>query len=555
MSEGFTQTGLPCVDQEGCGSSDALAINHDGWGTCFSCNKRFPPSKIGGDYTPPEGGNMKKSIPLIPMADIRHAPLKARGITEDTTQFWKYGVATHNGETVQVATYYDENKRPVAQKLRTKDKKFKILGDINKVTLYGQHLWKGGGKKVVVVEGEIDALSLSQVQNLKWPVVSIPTGAAGGKKFVSKAIGWLDSFEEIIFMFDQDEPGLEAASKCAQLLPYGKAKIARMELKDANEMLQAGKVKELLDAIFQAKEYTPESVSSVGDLMDLALMKPEMGLSFPWPSLTELTYGINTKHAYYLGAGTGIGKTNWSSELQAWLVKEHKVPIGVFHLEEAPGRTVKGIAGKNVGIPFHKPDVDFKQEQLIDAVNQIDGKVFVYRHDLAGTTWDEVKPAIIHMVEGQGVKHIFLDNLTVLVAHLSATEANEAINKISKDIAHMIQKHDFALFGFSHLNPPKTGAPHERGGKVTENQFTGSRGLMRFGQYMFGIERNKDPEISEEERNTSYFVMLKDRDFGNVGRFPILYDKETDAYREPPPGWVAAFDDEDDAPTFDNNDF
>ena len=61
-----------------------------------------------------------------------------------------YKVAQDNNEPVQVATYYDE-KRPVFQKLRYKDKQFKTLGDINQATLYGQNLWNGGGKIYVFV--------------------------------------------------------------------------------------------------------------------------------------------------------------------------------------------------------------------------------------------------------------------------------------------------------------------------------------------------------------------------------------------------------------------
>ena len=49
---------------------------------------------------------------------------------------------------------------------------------------------------------------------------------------------------------------------------------------------------------------------------------------------------------------------------------------------------------------------------------------------------------------------------------------------------------------------------------------------MRFGQYILGLERNKDPDLPENERNTSKMVLLKDRDYGNVGYANLFYDKD-----------------------------
>ena len=58
---------------------------------------------------------------------------------------------------------------------------------------------------------------------------------------------------------------------------------------------------------------------------------------------------------------------------------------------------------------------------------------------------------------------------------------------------------------------------------------------MRFGNYMLGIERNLDPELPPAERNLSTMVLLKDREYGNVGQFYVRYYPETDRYVEPDP--------------------
>ena len=522
-----------------CGSSDNVARYADGGEHCFTidCTHHVFPSTTTarGDTSPvPSQSTGKKTLGLCPPSDMEVLPLIPRGIDEITCKKWGYKIGTYKGQRVHVANFYNESGTVVAQKLRFRDKSFLIVGDIKKaLPLYGQWLWRSGGKKVIITEGEIDALTVSQLQNNKWPVVSIQNGSSGASKCCAKAMDWLSLFEEVVFLFDNDEPGRAAAVQCAALFPAGVAKIATLPLKDANEMLLAGQGAEVIDAVWSARVYTPEAVASVMDLIDEATAMPERGIDWPWPTLTDLTYGIHSKKAYYLGAGVGVGKTNWAKELQSYLVNVHQLPVGVFMLEEALGRTLKGIAGKFAGIPFHKPDAVFTQEQLRTAIENLDGKVSLFRHDKVGTDWVTIKSAIIYMVEGQGIKHIFLDNLTVMVAHLDPAEGNAEINKIAKEIAHLTHKHDFTIFGFSHLNPPAAGADHEHGGKVHERQFTGSRGLMRFGQYILGIERNKDPELPIAERNRSQLVLLKDRDYGNVGRFPIDYNPDTDQYLEP----------------------
>ena len=82
-----------------------------------------------------------------------------------------------------------------------KDKRFIWLGDTDKITLFGQNLWRDGGKMVIVTEGEIDALSVSAVQQNKWPVVSVPSGATSAKKFIKKELQYLSKFSSIILMF------------------------------------------------------------------------------------------------------------------------------------------------------------------------------------------------------------------------------------------------------------------------------------------------------------------------------------------------------------------
>jgi twinkle protein len=457
------------------------------------------------------------------------APLGKRKITEETCRKWRYLVGEHKGTPCQIANYCDETGRVVAQKIRFPDKSFTWTGDPTKSGLYGQHLWRDGGKMVVVTEGEIDALSVSQLQENKWPVVSIPNGAAAAARDLGKSVEWLEKFESVVLMFDNDEPGQTAAIECASLLTPGKAKIAKLPLKDANDMLVAGRGREVIEAMWGAKAYRPDGIIGMDDVITQALKPVEWGVSWPWETLTRLTYGIRTKEIYCLGAGVGSGKTDVFTQIISHFITTHKEQVGVIYLEQAPPETAKRIAGKIAKKPFHVPDGGWTPEELSSSLHQLNGRVHFYNH-FGSTDWNVIKGLIRYMALGLGIKRIFIDHLTALTAH--AEDERRELDAIMADLGALCQNLDVSIFVISHLATPE-GKPHEEGGRVMAKHFRGSRSIMQWSNFMFGLERNQQSE-DEIKRRTTIFRVLKDR---NTGRgsgktLALLYDEQTGMLEE-----------------------
>jgi twinkle protein len=298
-----------CRKAGGDNSGDNLARYDDGGAYCFACG--YNERGEGEQHTAAAPSSPKKAGKLV---DYEYRSLIKRGIDEDTCKKFRYGIGEMRGVTVHVANYTDSEGKVVAQKIRDAKKNFMFAGEPKKAQLFGQHLWREGGKMLVITEGEIDALSVSQLQQNKWPVVSVPNGAQGAAKTIAQQSEWLESYEKVIFMFDMDEPGREAARECAALLSPGKAFIASLPLKDANECLMKGKGAAVISAIWDAKAYRPDGVISISEVADKAAQDIEVGRAWPWQSLTDRTYGRRYGELYGFGGGTGCGKSNRDRE-------------------------------------------------------------------------------------------------------------------------------------------------------------------------------------------------------------------------------------------------
>lgn len=518
-----------CIGHEACpscGSRDNLARYSDGHGYCFGCQHYEH-----GTTTTPATPRKKTMSSNLVSGDVR--ALVKRGITEETCKHWNYQcgeIETFGPDggkrPVQIANYCDDTGAVIAQKIRDAGKNFMFLGEPKKVGLYGQWLWRDGGKKLVITEGEIDALSVSQLQGNKWPVVSVPNGAAGAAKSIAKQIEWVEKFDTVVFMFDDDEPGRAAAQECAAMLTPGKSRIARINgFKDANEALVAGQGPRVITAMWDAKEYRPDGVVDVLSLIDEATKPIALGVPWPWKELTEKTYGIRRREVYGFGAGTGVGKSDLFKEVMLHLIQlGHKV--GCVALEEHPAHTLKVLAGKSVSKRLHLPGVTVPEAEVRAAVTSLNDKVYFYNH-FGAAAWDTIKDKIKYMVKALGCRDIFLDHLTALAAAIDEDE-RKAIDAIMADLSSLAQQLDCTIYYISHLTTPE-GKSHEEGGRVLEKHFRGSRSIAYWSHFLFALERDK-----QDTDGVTCFRVLKDRYTGDASglRFGLAYDRETGRYVE-----------------------
>lgn len=528
-----------------CGSSDANAVYANGNTHCFSCNKTVfnngKEASMQDSTTDDEVSDLETWSPDFQSAreatgqllSLEHKPLDKRRINLETVEKFNYGYA--NGK--QVATYYDEAGNPVAQKLRSKDKSFSWIGEPKKAMLFGQNLWTPHPKKrIVITEGEIDALSVSQVQENKWAVVSVPNGAAAAERDVRKHLEWLSGFKEVVICFDNDEAGRTAARAVAQLLPPNKAYIANFPLKDANEMLQAGRVAEIISCLWDAKKYKPDGILSGSEIIDrLNETKPDTSYAFPeWLADTNAkTKGIRLGELDVFTSGTGSGKTTLIKQLQMHYYHITDLNQGLIHLEEPLSDTANGLIGIDLKQRLHmnevsKEVIDGKAKEIFLAQDDQGFNRFNLYDAFGSVAEDELYNKIRFMVNGLGCKIIWLDHLSILVSSLGQDgDERRAIDSIMHNLKSLTQELKCYIGLIVHLNNATQGKTFEEGAIPNLNNLRGSGGIKQLSNTVYAFSRNQQAE-TELERNTSLITVLKCRYTGETGKSDfVYYNKQT----------------------------
>lgn len=514
-----------------CGSSDACGVFSDGHRYCYSCNTYFRPD---GSVKSEE---VRVSKECIPFEDLEEVSLTKRCIGKDTCSKFKYFSTVYKGKPCQVACYYDDSGNLVGQKLRFPDKSFAVLGSISN-RLYGSQLW-ASGKKIVITEGEIDCLTVSQLQGNKWPVVSIPNGAQAAKKAIESNLEYLENFEEVILMFDMDDPGRKASEECAKILPAGKAYIANLPCKDPNECLSEGKGSEVLQAVWNAKPYRPDGIVSGTDLYEKCVTDIDDlkdSVEYPWVALQNKTKGARHGELYVFTSGSGMGKSTILRELEYYFGVQRGELCGIVALEESTRKTGMELMSIHLNKRLILDPECADESERGKAFNETigNGKFFLYDH-FGSLDSGNLLSKLRFMIVSLGCKRIFLDHISIVVSGMDTDEdggERKAIDKLMTNLRSLVEETGATMFVVSHLKRPEKKG-HEEGAQVSLSQLRGSGAIAQLSDMVIGLERNQQGD----NPNVLTLRVLKNRFCGDTGVSGYLeYDPETGRLKDCPQG-------------------
>lgn len=458
----------------------------------------------------------KQSHKFVNSGEVKE--LAKRCIPEETCQKYRYLVGKYRKKPCHIANYIRDGE-VVAQKIRFPDKSFKFLHNGESPPLYGQNLWSGGGKMVVVTEGEIDCLTVAHLQNNRWPVVSVPNGAQSAARSFKDNLDFLESFQSVIIMFDMDEPGQEAAKECAQLLSLGKAKIADLPKKDPNACLQAGLGGEVVTSIWNAKPYRPDGIVSGADTWDMVSQVLDTpSIPYPWDHFNTKSLGIRTGEIVMVTAGSGIGKSTLCRELAYHLSMEADETVGYIGLEESVGQTARAFMSIHSGIQLHLDPTALSKEKQREVWEECLNHDRIHLYDHWGSVdSDRLLSRMRYMVKAMGCKYIFLDHISIMISGQADGDERRMIDNAMTAFRSFVEEVDCALFIVTHLRKAGNNTKSfEEGGTISLADLRGSGALYQISDMVIGLERNQQAETEAEQSKTKV-RWLKNRFAGATG--------------------------------------
>jgi twinkle protein len=302
-------------------------------------------------------------------------------------------------------------------KFRAKDKDFKLCKDAQLVFYNLDSI--AGRDSVVIVEGEIDCLSL--IEAGITCAVSVPNGASNGTQRLEYLDNCWELFEDkttIIIMTDNDNNGLQLRDELARRL--GKERCLKVVYpdgcKDANEILLKHGKQAVIDCIDKAVEFPIEGIISMHDMYEdvadyymngypkgikIGINEIDDHISFMPGQFTTIT-GI-----------PGSGKSEVTDWFMAQCVINHGWSFAVCSFENQPSSLhVTKIMEKLTGKSFmyrYNHDHRINQEDFARSTAIIDQYFHFININQIEVTLDGILEKAKELVVRKGIKGLLID--------------------------------------------------------------------------------------------------------------------------------------------------
>lgn len=340
---------------------------------------------------------------------------------------------------------FKEKDKTVCQQIRLVSDKSACAtrGSLKKPQFFGQHLFEPTKQwPLIITAGVLDAPSAYQMTDI--PSVSLPNGINSYKKVITENMEWLLGWKEILICVD-NKPDIdqEFVEEMAKMMPPGFTRNIVLPLKDANDMLKAGRTDEFKKSVWNAVRVKPKSIVSFLDILDEICEPPEYGSPWPWKFMDKVTYGRRKREVTMIVADSGIGKTQMAYNIAADCINQE---IACCHMDLERG--FKESSQRSMGIflnkPIHLPGYQgFDKEEIRAKALEIGEKMHLYRAESGNLSIDAILSSMHYLNKAFNVQLFIIDNLLALasylpgngVAHDFCSRAAGRIKQVTNELA------------------------------------------------------------------------------------------------------------------------
>jgi len=403
------------------------------------------------------------------------------------------------------------------------------------------------GEEIVIVEGEVDALSLREIG---ITAVSVPNGApikvsdgavdpTEDRKFgyVWAASEILKATDKVVIAVDRDGPGNALAEELARRI--GKPKCWSVEwpegCKDANDVLLNEGKAALANAIEAAEPWPIAGLYDVEHYAEqvrtLYQQGEGRGLSTGYECVDEL---FTIKPLVYVITGVpSMGKSEFLDQILFNLSQKYDWRHAVCSFENPPHMHISKLLEKTLGKPFHAgPTPRMSEEEMERGIEWIsDHFLFMEQSDGTSASISDILDRGSAAVQRMGVRSLTIDPYNYLDMNIGSKSETNLISEMLTKVRNWSAAHDCAVFFVAH--PAKLYRQAD-GSYPVPRGYDISSSASWYSKADVGISINRNSDNGKVE---IYCWKVRFKHLGKQGMCELNYDRVTGTYEEEKTDW------------------
>jgi hypothetical protein len=420
--------------------------------------------------------------------------MKSRGISEAITR--KYEITVQkDDENILVFPFKDENSNLQFIKYRNinPDRKgSKEWCEANcKPILFGMNHCNLDNKTLVITEGQIDSLSLSEcgIEN----AVSVPNGALGFT-WVPYCWEWMNKFETLIVFGDFENGSMTLLEDLKKRFKGSIKAVCEKDYlgcKDANQLLKKHGKRAVINAVHKAELIPIARVKQLADVkaVDIySLPKITSGIK----EIDKLLGGFYYGQLILLSGRRGEGKSTFMSQLIAESIEQDN-PVFIYSGElndfyfkrwldlqlAGPKKLIMTRDSKG----FEYPTIT---KSTVDKISEwYRNKAFIYDNNvIEDNEMDDLLQIIEKSIMQYGIKLVCIDNLMTALDVAMSDDLYRAQSKFVGKLAKMAKQYEVVIILVAH--------PRKQSLELTNDDVSGSSDITNRVDIVMNYTTKKD---------------------------------------------------------------
>jgi len=323
------------------------------------------------------------------------------------------------------------------------------------------------GDPIIIVEGEIDALTLMEAGIPNG--LSVPSGApikvVDGKvlpsedkkfSFVWNAREIIDAAPYVVLATDQDGPGQALAEELARRIGKEKCKVARFGMKDLNEVWMSGDIDrvETIKSIIENAD--PYPISGLSDasiyedrINDLFNKGTGKGFSTGYTSLDRI-YTVAPGQMTVVTGYPSSGKSNWVDQMMVNLAKNQDWKHAICSFENLPEVHITRLMEIYTGKQFFEGKDRMTEGERQAAFNWVkEHFLFIDSSGEEPSTIDSILSRARAAIKRMGCRGLVIDPYNYIDVSRDTTET-ENISAMLTKVQKFCKAHDMHTWFVAH---------------------------------------------------------------------------------------------------------